>query len=869
LQWHDFLLQVYMISKNPSLNKGILHKLSIITFSFLLFSFSIFAQTKNTDTIKTVVAGKQYKRSVWHNIFWGRHYRKEWAQPVTVKSMLLDTAKGGLIVTEKSGSRQSKGLRLKNKAGKEYVLRSIDKDFGNGLPDIFDGTFITRVAKDQASIGHPYAAVTIAALIAATDIYHTNPIIVYIPKQQLLDKYNDEYGNQLYLFEERPDEDQSDVASFGNSKNVIGTDKLYEKIYGDNDNRVNQKAFAKARLFDMLIGDWGRHIDQWRWAEFETGNQTIYKPIPRDRDQAYTSFDGFYPWLATHVAGATFLENFDTHLNNVKRFNIPGRPLDKKFLNELSKAQWMAIAAELKNELTDSVIENAVKQLPAEIFKISGNNIIAKLQSRRNELDKYADKYYQYLSHHVDVTGSQKQELFEINRLNNKETQLNIYKLNKQQQVNDKPYYSRIFKKSETKEIRLYGLEGEDIFKVNGNANEGVKIRVVDPSAQDSIAMQVKGRNKYSAGNCFEFDTSHQKKFDFFIMPFFIPAEYKVFDNDALQLFPTTGLRLTANIRYYTKPWRKEEFENVHVISANYGFIRGAFNIGYAGRLPQRIGKWDIVIKARLDAPARENFFGIGNNSKANIKVPTTDVYSSKSLRVYGGAGISRQVNKYNYFDFTALYQSVKVDSTGTQYKKGIGLNNDDLTVFNSKQFAGVEGNYAFVKTNSRFYPTRGIKFLAAAGYMQNLKTPARNFIKVNSFVAGYVPLSKQFTLAVRVGGAILNGRADYYHLNVLGGNENLRGLPRERFYGNNMFYNNNEIRWITNTHNYFYNGKIGLIGFVDNGRVWQKNEKSDYWHVGYGGGLIMIPFNRVALVGTYGISKNATHILLQAQVFF
>jgi hypothetical protein len=35
----------------------------------------------------------------------------------------------------------------------------------------------------------------------------------------------------------------------------------------------------------MLIGDWDRHYDQWRWAEYKKKGQVIYRPIPRDRDQ--------------------------------------------------------------------------------------------------------------------------------------------------------------------------------------------------------------------------------------------------------------------------------------------------------------------------------------------------------------------------------------------------------------------------------------------------------------------------------------------------------------------------------------------------------------------------------------------------------
>jgi hypothetical protein len=69
---------------------------------------------------------------------------------------------------------------------------------------------------------------------------------------------------------------------------------MLEKIHEDNDNKVDQAAFLRARLFDMIIGDWGRHEDQWRWAEMEKGNKTVFEPIPRDRDQAYTLFDGFW-----------------------------------------------------------------------------------------------------------------------------------------------------------------------------------------------------------------------------------------------------------------------------------------------------------------------------------------------------------------------------------------------------------------------------------------------------------------------------------------------------------------------------------------------------------------------------------------------
>ena len=195
-----------------------------------------------------VIPGKEYQRTDWHNFFWGEHYRKEWNTAIRVENFYLDTAVGGLTPTEEGGGRQTKSLRLKDKNGKEYVLRSVNKDFSRALKNM-DGTFISRVAKDQVSIGHPYAAYTITPMIQAAGIYHTIPKMVFVPKQDALGKFNEEFGDQLYLFEERPDENQEDADNFGNSKNVVGSEKLFEKLWDENDNYIDQAAFAKGPAF--------------------------------------------------------------------------------------------------------------------------------------------------------------------------------------------------------------------------------------------------------------------------------------------------------------------------------------------------------------------------------------------------------------------------------------------------------------------------------------------------------------------------------------------------------------------------------------------------------------------------------------------
>src|SRR5829696_9235354 len=152
----------------------------------LLFGLPLFAIGQKTVVVdstdpnyRTVIPGAEYAASSFHQWLWGRHYRKEWTTPVKVPVINIDTVAGGLTATEQGGGRQSKTLRLKNKNGKQYVLRSVDKDYGGALPEIARGTFIEKLAKDQVSTAHPFAAITVPVMIDAAGVYHTNPQIVF------------------------------------------------------------------------------------------------------------------------------------------------------------------------------------------------------------------------------------------------------------------------------------------------------------------------------------------------------------------------------------------------------------------------------------------------------------------------------------------------------------------------------------------------------------------------------------------------------------------------------------------------------------------------------------------------------------------
>src|SRR5215216_995152 len=140
--------------KAKSNRKALIMNRYVLALSSIFFIYSACSQeivSADTSHYKTVIAGKQYGTSSFHQWKWGKHYRKEWTTPVQVPLLILDTVYRGLAPYEAGGGRQSKSLRLKDAQGREYVLRSIDKSFSGALPKIYQNTFIEKIANDQVS----------------------------------------------------------------------------------------------------------------------------------------------------------------------------------------------------------------------------------------------------------------------------------------------------------------------------------------------------------------------------------------------------------------------------------------------------------------------------------------------------------------------------------------------------------------------------------------------------------------------------------------------------------------------------------------------------------------------------------------------
>jgi hypothetical protein len=441
-----------------------------------------------SDSTVQVAAGPQYARSAIHKFFWGRHYRALWALPVTVPVVLLRTAvPGGLTPVQEGGSFQTKNLRLVDRNGVQYVLRSVDKDATKALPEGLQDGPIGRLMKDQTSVINPYGAYIVPRLAQAAGVYHTNPRLVYLADDPGLGEFRQSFANALYLLEERPEGDQSLVASFGNSTRVESSRKVFTNLLASPQFRVDARNYLRARLFDMWLGDWSRREDQWRWASFAAPDGGIrYRPIPRDRDHAFFKFnDGFF----THIIGwvKSNYQTFDEQIRlaDVEGLNRAARPMDKSLLVYLSREDFRQIADSLQQQLSPAVIQQALSVWPKEVYGLVGQEFGQKLNGRRSQLPAVADKFYSLLARNVELPGTDRPERFVVDVPAPQQVRVRVYLRHTTRP--DSLAGQRTFRAGETSTLKLFGLGGNDVFELRALPPAGIALHLYDGAGQDVV----------------------------------------------------------------------------------------------------------------------------------------------------------------------------------------------------------------------------------------------------------------------------------------------------------------------------------------------------------------------------------------------
>jgi hypothetical protein len=702
---------------------------------------------------------------------------------------------------------------------------------------------------------------------------YTNPQIFYIPKHKYLGEYNDEYGGELYMIEERPEEAYTDERNFGYADDIESTYDIIEKVREDEKYKIDENAYIRARLFDMLVGDWDRHQDQWRWAQFNQENgDKVYKPIPRDRDQVFSNFDGTLLDIIRFIAGsARQLQVYDSELKDVKWMNSAGVKLDRVVIQQSELDAWIKQAKFLEDNVTDEVIDRAFKKIPEAVQDSIISDIKIKLKGRRGNLQDIATRYYNYLNELVVLTGTDKDDYIEVTRIGDGLTNVKISRL-KDGGISE-PFIDRTYDHNITKELWIYGLDDDDIFIVKGRANnsiftrliggqgndtynilEGQKIKVYDHKSKKNTVLAKNGaRFKFTdvyTLNLFNYEKNRTKGMGF---------------NPSVGYNPDDGILLGIDAAYTVNGFQRNPFSQQHAFTGIFAFETSGFELDYEGEFANFFFDWNLNIGGKYTNPMyTNNFFGFGNET---INFVEDFDYNRVRKSIYAGhIGILKHSPFGSDYGFRAVIEGIQIQDTENRFISDlIPLANDEF--FKRKYFGAIEAEYDYLSTDNKINPSKAMKFFLNVGAKTDFQDLDKLFGYINSNIEFYNSLTKnkRFVLRTDLRTQLrIGGDFEFYQAANIGGDTGLRGYRNERFTGRNSLVAGADF------HYYFPSFKtrilpiqIGIFSGGDVGRVWLKGDFSGKWHNDYGGGIRITAAESLSGTVRYFVGEDGSRLAI------
>lgn len=834
-----------------------------------IIDYTDFPNAKLASKKASIYTDKESTKGKTYNLLWGKRYRKYFGQKIDAPTVNIDTLFGGLKPTRRGGGHQSKSLRLEDKDGREYVMRALRKNAVQYLQAVafkdqyvegqFNKTYTESLLLDVFTGSHPYAPFTIGDLADAIDVYHTNPVLFYVPKQKGLGEFNADYGDELYMIEERTADGHGDKKSFGYANEIISTDDLRKNLKKDEKYVLDEASYIRARLFDMLIGDWDRHQDQWRWAEFKEGKKIVYRPVPRDRDQAFSIFgDGILLNVFTRlIPDLRGMRSYKEDIEKPRWFNLSGYPIDMTLIHNADKKVWDAQVAIIQNQITDEIIEGAFAKFPKEVNDKTINDIKRKLKGRRKNLQKISDKYFAYLNNFQVIKGTNKDDWFDIERFENGETKVTVYRIKDGKKADI--MHQRTYKPNVTEEIWMYGLDDDDVFTLNGNTGKNtITLKIIGGLNNDIYEInndkKVKVFDYKSKKNTFKTADINKKITDDYSTNTYDYRKLKNGKNSlspAIGFNPDDGVKLGVKNTYLVNSFERNPFTRKHVLSAFYYFATNGFELNYDGEFANIIKKWNLGFEGKYTSDNfAQNFFGFGNNSvnldADNLK--DIDFYRVKISQLIGGTYLKWRGDLGAEIKVGAKYENYDVDRTAGRFLETQFVAGNRL--FERQQFINTEASYSYKHTDNAAFPTLGVEFDTKLGYTTNLEE-SRDFTYAQTSLAithKLIPNGKLVFASKLYGRFIFDDEFEFYQAANIGGNNGMRAYRNERFAGKNAFYHSSDIRWnLRSVKTNLLPTNIGLFGGFDYGKVWGLPDNTVFIpndsskpNTSYGGGIFI-----------------------------
>lgn len=809
----------------------------IVPAALALLAAAPLAAQRAGDTV-TVVPGAEYRAGGLKRTLLGSTWRELWTMPVRVPVLDLSRHAGGLTPTERGGGNQTASLRFRGRDGKEYAFRSVNKRQARAQSPELRGTLVGSILQDQVSSQVPTGLLAADRLMDATGALHVDATLYVMPDDPRLGEWRAEFAGMLGTLEERPEE------PFGGSVETEGGEDFVETLEEDPRGRVADEEYLTVRLLDLVINDWDRHADQYRWAAFDRGGVRTWRPIPRDRDYTFVDYDG----LLISV-GKSFL---DKAVRFSDEPDVPGLvdqgiELDRRLLGGLDRSAWDSAGAALRARLTDRLIDDALQRLPPEHCALVCESFAARLRERRDEMDESVEKFYAILATEPEAHGTDGPDLVVVDRSDDA-LEVRIYTGTAERGT---PYFQRRFVRNETREVRVWMHGGDDRAVVRGAG--GMLVRVLGGEGQDTFEDTGRGRTVfYDEGDGSRFVRASGTVVD---QRGYTPLGYprregidppRDWGTSAAPLAPYVAIRPYSDLVIGVGP-RSTRYGFRRYPFATQSWVRGLwapfytrFGVeGYAAR--RWTGSAAVAgVFARASELEANAFYGYGNETESPRGVRDYIVWERQVLVE---PGVVIPVSEFLSFTAAAVarYTDPEIDgNTPAEDAEMSGVTGTDAYLA-----LGARGGVLWDRRDDRAYPRRGFTLAADVAGFPGTGIDAfgadgvdGGFARAQGVGTAYLSLARGPVLALRAGGSAATGDYPLQYAATLGGSPSLRGFALQRFSGDYAAFGSAEVRTVVTRANLGVRGDLGVLGLVDAGRVWFDGESTGDWHTSAGGGV-------------------------------
>lgn len=804
----------------------------------------------------TVVPGAHYGKAGIVSAIIGKGYRNLWTTPITVEVADLGALGGGLTPLRLGGGATTRTLHVQGADGKRYVFRSVDKAAGQGLPEEFQGTIYEAILQDQISAFHPSGALAVASLLDAADVLHVEPRLLVVPDDPRLGEFREMFAGMLVLFEERPDEAPGNQPGFGGSTRIVGTDRLMELLEAEPRQRLDSRAFLRARLVDLLVGDRDRSVNNWWWAGFEEGGSFVWRPIPRDRDQAFIRLDGLLKWYLSFYEPRLVV--FDEDFPSIVGLTRNAWDMDRPFLVDLPKQVWDSVVVDLQARLSDSVLVAAVRRMPPEHAGLMGDLLVERLASRRDRLQEAADRFYRVVNEYADIHATDADELAVVER-RDETVDVRVYSRDASGAPAPVPHFARLFRREDTREIRLY-LHGGGDRAVVGGTGGGIRVRVVGGGGADEL---IDSSTVVSGSNVFYDDgaaTAITSGPNTAVVRRDAPRPRAWGPNSAqapdwggrwrpVPVVPFSsdlGLFLFGGLRYTKYGFLKDPYSWMMEMGGGIGTARGKIDVGFKYHRREVAPRTDFLLDARWSSTETIHFYGFGNETTAQ---GTPEFFDVDQGQFHLTPVITRSLGRHARLELGPVFRGSSTDTmpvTTTLLSQTRPYGSGRFNQLGARSLMRLD------LRNREVAASRGIMIEAATEYFpEALDVDRGAFGRIEGQAAAYLSLSPADnpTLALRAGGEKVWGTFPFFEAAFVGGRRTLRGFSRQRFAGDASLYGSAELRVFLTRVFLLFPSEFGIVAVSDAGRVFLEGESSDRWHVSGGGGLWLAPVDRAYTV--------------------